>query len=347
MPEQPALLNRAVDLAAAPDPGAAFAAAHRRGDPLLLRTSGTTSLPRGVLRSTESWRRSFGPFSRFAELEAGARVWVPGPRTSTMNLFALSHAQAVGAAVVDSPEAATHAALTPSALSRALADGTVRPGLRVVVAGDRLPGGLRSEALAHGLHVRHYYGASELSFVACGEGADSLRPFAGVEIEIRSGVIWVRSPYLADGYDRADGPLVVGADGFATVGDHGELRAGMLIVAGRPDAVVTGGATVLLADVQDVLQSAADGPVGVVGVPHAYLGTILACAAEDVADLTRARRAARSELSAAQRPPLWCYVPRLPMTAAGTVDRGQLRELVVAARAGAGLGRVVVPSTLV
>ena len=337
MPEPPAL-----DLAAAADPGAAFAAAHDRGARLLLRTSGTTDRPRRVLRTTGSWACSFAPFSRFAELEAGGRLWVPGPRTSTMNLFALAHAHAVGAVAVDGPDRATHACLTPSALSRLLAAGGARRGLRVVVAGDRLPERLRERALSDGVLIRHYYGASELSFVACGDGADSLRPFPGVEIEIRGGTIWVRSPYLALGYDRPGGPLVIGPDGFATVGDTGELHDGRLVVAGRPDVVVTGGATVLLADVEGVVARGGSGPVAVVGMPHPYLGTVLACAAEDVADLGAARRAAHAELSAAQRPRLWCHLPRLPMTAAGTLDRpswaGWSRR-----PDGAGPGRAVIP----
>ena len=349
MTDRAALLADPVALADEPDPAAAFAAAHRRGAPLLLRTSGTTDRPRGVLRSTESWACSFPAYSRFAELDAGARVWVPGPRTSTMNLFALVHAHAVGAVVVDSPAAATHAALTPTALAAALAGtragGGPRPGLRVVVAGDRLPERLRERALGAGLRVRHYYGASELSFVACGDGAGDLRPFPGVELRVRAGTIWVRSPYLALGYDRPGGPLVVGPDGFATVGDTGALRAGRLLVTGRPDVVVVGGATVLLADVADVLRRAATGAVELVGVPHAHLGTVLACVATDVDDLAAARAAARTGLAPAQRPRLWCLAPELPATAAGKPDRAGLARLVADARAGRGPARLVLPRT--
>jgi long-chain acyl-CoA synthetase len=336
-------LPDAVALAAAAAPGVVFAAAHRRGDLLLLRTSGTVGRPRGVLRTAESWACSFPAYSGFAELDAGARLWVPGPRASTMNLFALVHAHAVGATVVGSSRGATHAVLTPTALARALVDGAARPGLRAVVAGCQLPARLRDQAVAAGVRVRHYYGASELSFVACGDGADDLRPFPGVELAIRAGRIWVRSPYLALGYDRPGGPLVVGPDGFACVGDVGELRDGRLVVTGRGDAVVTGGATVLLADVEGVVRAAATGGIAVVGLPHAYLGTVLVCAAEHVPDLSAARAAARAELSAAQRPRLWCHVPRLPVTPAGKLDRRTLGRLVAAARDRRGPVRFVVP----
>jgi len=334
----------AVDLSAAGDPGSAFAAAHRSGLPLVLRTSGTTDRPRLVVRTTASWACSFVPYSRFAEIDGTARLWVPGPRTSTMNLFALVHAHAIGAVVVASPDEATHACLTPTALSRLVSDGVGRTGLRVVVAGDRLPPPLRERAAAAGLRVRHYYGASELSFVACGDGVESLRPFPGAEIEIRSGVIWVRSPYLAVGYDRGGGPLVIGPDGFATVGDTGHLCDGVLVLTGRPDVVVTGGATVLLQDVEGVLQDVATSPVAVVGVPHAYLGSVIACVVEDANDLPEVRRAAAGRLSPAQRPRFWCHLATLPLNAAGKLDRQELHRLVVAARAGEGPARLLVPS---
>jgi acyl-CoA synthetase (AMP-forming)/AMP-acid ligase II len=180
--------------------------------------------------------------------------------------------------------------------------------------------------------------------VACGDGAEDLTPFPGVEVEIRAGTIWVRSPYLALGYSRPGGPMVVGPDGFATVGDAGELRGARLVVTGRSDVVVTGGATVLLHEVEGVLQDAVGSGVAVVGVPHAYLGSVVACALEDPGDVPPAREVSRSRLSAAQRPRLWCHVPQLPLTAAGKTDREALRRVVVDARAGRGPGELLVPT---
>ena len=72
--------------------------------------------------------------------------------------------------------------------------------------------------------MHHYYGAAELSFVAWGAHADDLRPFPGVEVSVREGEVWVRSPYLCTGYDGPPGPLRRDGDGFATVGDRGSMR---------------------------------------------------------------------------------------------------------------------------
>jgi long-chain acyl-CoA synthetase len=319
-------------VAGAADPVAAVLDAHDRGELIALRTSGTTSDPRSVVRTTDSWVDSFPHVSRLAGIDRHARVWVPGPLSATMNLFAAVHARYVGATVVDAPDGATHAHLTPALLHGALQQGTDLAGAHVVVAGDRLPRDLAERAVAGGASVSHYYGAAELSFVAWGRHEDDLRPFPEVEIEVRGGVVWVRSPYLSNGYDGADGPFTVDADGFATVGDRGSLDGGMLTVAGRgADVVLTGGATVLVADVELGLRRAGVPDVVVVGVPHRRLGSVVAAVVADVAVADRARAAARDGLSSVQRPRLWFHLPQFPLTAGGKVDRA-----AVAALAGAG-----------
>ena len=85
-----------------------------------------------MLRTTASWVSSFGAVSDLAGLDAGSRVWVPGPATASMNVFAVVHASYAGAELVGSPASATHAVLTPVALARLLDTGAP-PGLVVVV----------------------------------------------------------------------------------------------------------------------------------------------------------------------------------------------------------------------
>lgn len=306
-------------------------AAHARGDLVSLRTSGTTSGPRAVVRTTSSWFDSFPHVTELMTLDRRSRVWVPGPPASTMNLFAAVHTAVVGAEVVDGPEGATHAVLTPAVLGRALAAGIPVADMHLVVAGDRLGAALHDAALAAGAaRVSHYYGAAELSFVAWGLHADDLRPFPGVEVDCSDGVIWVRSPYLFLRYDGPDGPLVRRRDGFVTVGDRGRVEAGRLRVLGRgTDTVVTAGATVLVADVEAALEAATGTRPVVLGLPHPDLGSVLCgvVPAENAAPALRA--AARSVLEPAQRPRRWAVVPSPPLTAAGKVDRDALREVVL------------------
>lgn len=301
------------------DPVAAVLEAHATGDDLVVGTSGTTTSPRDVVRSTASWWSSFDGYTELSGVSRGSRVWVPGPLTATMNLFAAVHARVAGAVVVDRPEEATHACVTPAVLARR---GEELPrGCRVVVAGDALSPA-RHAAFGH-LEVVHYYGAAELSFVACGPHAGELRAFPGVQIRVADGEIRVRSPYVA----RPGSGALRLVDGWSTVGDLGRLEGDRLVVLGRPDSVVTAGATVVLADVEAALAPAAAAPYALVGVPHHDLGAVLAAVVTDAGDRDRLAGHARAHLPPAQRPRLWQVAAELPLTDAGKVDRAALAEL--------------------
>jgi len=278
-----------------------------------------------VLRTPASWAASFAAVSELSGIGRGSRVWVPGPAASTMNLFAVVHARDAGAELADDSAGATHAVLTPARLSRLVASGPVPP-MTVVVAGDRLAPALHDRGVDAGLTVHHYYGAAELSFVAWGPHADGLRPFPGVEVLGEDGVLWVRSAFVCEGYDGPEGPLERRPDGFATVGDLGEVRDGHVVVNGRPEAVTTGGATVRVADVEAALGHGAAGEVVVLGMPHDELGGIVAAVLTRAEDLAALRARAREVLTAGARPRVWLACPDPPLTDAGKVDREALRR---------------------
>lgn len=313
--------------------------AHAHDRPIALHTSGTTDGPRTVVRSTGSWWASFAAYGELTGVGPGSRLWVPGPLDATMNLFAAVHAEVVGAEMVQRPGSATHACLTPAVLDLRLAE-LPRPTM-VTIAGASLPCSLADRAEALGHTLRHYYGAAELSFVAAGRDADSLRPFPGVALEIRDGEIWVRSPYLGRVPERSSGQpprhsTALRRDGeWATVGDRGVLAGGLLLVTGRPDAILTAGVTVVLADVERVLGAASGSPLACFGVDRATVGQLLAVALTEPADLPTLRSVARASLRRGHRPRLWFVVDELPLTDAGKVDR---RALADRARSG-GLAR--------
>ncbi|MGH3413166.1 MAG: AMP-binding enzyme [Marmoricola sp.] len=310
--------QRPLDPGSLADPVGGVVAAHHDGRDLALRTSGTTTGATRVVRSTRSWWASFPGYSELSGVGRGARVWLPGPPASTMNLFAAVHARVHGACVVDRPERATHACVTPAVLARR--GGALGPGTRVVVAGDALPRAAYDAATDRGLDMVHYYGAAELSFVAAGAHAGDLHPFPGVEVEVRAGTIWARSPYLARG--------VADPNGWATAGDLGRLHGDRLVVTGRPDTVTTAGATVPLAAVESALADRARGPFAVVGVPHPVIGAVLAAAVTDPGDRRRLRDHARHVLPPSHRPRLWRVLHDLPLTPAGKVDRDRLADLL-------------------
>lgn len=305
---------------------AAVRAAHRTDEVLTLATSGTSGTPRRVVRTTASWWDSFDAYTALSGVEAGARVWVPGPEAATMNLFALVHAAEVGAAEVSTADAATHALLTPALLQRHA--GGLRPGTRVTVAGGPLP--RRAVERHPDLRIAHYYGAAELSFVAAGGCAEELRPFPGVEVRVRDGAIEVRSPYVCLGYaDHAPGPLVRDGD-WAGVGDRGELAGDVLRVLGRPGWIQTAGATVAAADVTAALAPLAAGEVVVLGLPREDVGEVVAIVLTDPGDAPGLRRAARSLLPGSHRPRLWLHAASLPLTEAGKTDLAALTQQAAA-----------------
>ena len=205
----------------------------------------------------------------------------------------------------------------------------------MTVAGEAPAPRLLDRTVAAGATVTHYYGAAELSFVAWGVRTGGLRPFPDVEVELRHGEIWVRSPYLADGYAPGDpgGALLTDAAGFATVGDRGRWEEdpdgpppGRLVVTGRgDDAVTTGGATVLVADVEGALRPVVAGGLAVLGVPHDTLGHVVAAVLTDPGDLPAARTAAQA-LGSAQRPRLWFHRAELPVADSGKTDRAAIRR---------------------
>ncbi|WP_395729834.1 fatty acid--CoA ligase family protein [Nakamurella sp.] len=319
---------------------------------LVVVTSGTSGHPRPVLRTAASWTSSFAAFGDLTGIGPDDRVLLTGPLHATMHLFAAVHTLAVGAHLVDDPASATVAHAVPSRLATLLdelddlddldAASANSPLRTVVVAGASLPDALAARARDRGLAVVEYYGAAELSFVAARRVPGPLRPFPGAEIELRAGVLWVRSPYLSLGYPGGvDGPYRRDPDGFATVGDLAEAVdaadgaiTGGLRIRGRGDAAITtAGATVVAEDVEQALSTLPGvAAVAVVGVPHPRLGHLVVAVVQPApgADLTGIRGDARRRLRAQSLPRRWLIADSLPRTPGGKVARHAVSAAVAA-----------------
>ncbi|MDN5771296.1 MAG: AMP-binding protein [Microlunatus sp.] len=276
-----------------------------------------------MVRTAASWVDSFASVAVLCELGSTARAWIPGPQDATMNAYAACLADHVGACTVNTPRQASHAFCTPAVLVD-LVERADLPPLVLVVAGDRLAPRLVDRAEAHGHTVHHYYGAAQLSFVGWGRDADSLRPFPRVRAECRAGELWVSSPWLCSTEEGDPVARREVRDGeiWMSVGDRGEvLTDGRIRVAGRADAVTTGGATVLLADVEDTLRPYALGELVVLGRAHPRLGQIVLAVCTDPADLLSLPVVARRELAPSHRPRAWSLTDRLPLTRHHKIDR--------------------------
>ncbi|PRZ43692.1 acyl-CoA synthetase (AMP-forming)/AMP-acid ligase II [Antricoccus suffuscus] len=292
---------------------------------LVAVTSGSSGHPRPVARTAASWTDSFAPLAELAGLRATDTVGLTGPLHSTLHLFGAMHTLWLGAHLTEATSEATAVHCVPTVLMSLLATRPSR--LRsAVVAGAALPDHVTKTATAQGISLLEYYGATELSFVAARQVPRPMRAFPGVELDLRSGVLWSRSPYTSLGYVGVDGPLLVDAEGFATVGDLATLSSdGDLIVRGRSDAaILTGGSTVIAEDVESVLMSLPGvRSAAVVGRPHPRLGQVVIAVLQLATDtdIATVRALARRSLRAEALPRRWHAVDKMPTTSTGKVAR--------------------------
>jgi long-chain acyl-CoA synthetase len=301
-------------------------------------TSGSSGRPKVLVRTRDSWLRSFAALGPLP-----GPVLLPGPPSSSLFLFGALHALWCGAEpalrhrlhLADARRAGT-VHLVPTALADLLRDveassvGTASPGgpapAAVVCGGAHLPDDLRTRfaRLLPGTELIEYYGSAEHSLIAVRRGgAAELRPGDGVDLQVRDGVLWVRSPLAAAGRLR-DGVVEPAAE-WTTVGDRVELIAtGGLLVHGRGSATIScGGRLVAAEEVEAVLRGAPGvRDLLVAATPHPRLGALVTAVVETGPSLRDLRAAARAGLEPAKRPRRWLEVPALPRTASGKPARG-------------------------
>ncbi|NEM90953.1 ANL family adenylate-forming protein [Galbitalea soli] len=312
-------------------------------------SSGSTGAPRIIARSAESWESSFPAVTEAMELHPGDAVLLPAPLASSLSLFSLAHARASGAGILlprgrtvagRDLEGATIVHCTPPALATIVTaiEGGAPHGLRTaLVGGARLDPALRSRAEALGVRAVSYYGAAELSFVAIDRDGSGLRPFPGVELRVIDDELWVRSPFLADGYlGESRGALRRDAGGWATVGDRAEVDAsGRVRLLGRSDgAILTAAATVIPDDVEAALLTIPGIAEAVVfAFPAPGDDSIVAAVVRfDGAPPPELRARAAALLSSSHLPRLWFTVAELPTTASGKPARARIRDDAIAGR---------------
>ena len=296
-----------------------------------------------------------GPASRRSSFQVRKRSWVdplgpvpepvlvPGPLSASLYLFGALHALWCGAhprlrtrlRAADARDAAT-VLLVPALLTELLDDLARRPGpvaLRtVVVGGAHLPDAERARfaRLLPDAELVEYYGSAEHSLIALRRG-DGLRPVPGVELRVRDGVAWVRSPLACAG--RLIGGVLEPAAEWTTVGDRVAVSAdGALTVLGRDSATISCGGRLVSAEEVEAVLRGVDGvtDVLVTGVPHARLGALVTAVVEGSASLPALRAAARLGLEPGKRPRRWLVTSALPRTASGKPARARVAEQLAA-----------------
>lgn len=308
-------------------------------------TSGSTGTPRRIRRSVASWTASFAVNAGLFGIGPGARVAVLGALEHSLSLYGALEGACLGAEVHllaglrPDRQAAVLAArqvevlyATPAQL-RGL--GRPMPGLRLVlVGGSKLDFALRARLaeLAPAAAVREFYGAAEASFITLADAdtpAVSVgRPYPGVELDIRDGEVWVRSPYLFEGY-ASDPGSARWRDGWLTVGEMGRLEGGCLYLHGRKGRMVTVADQNVFPEEIEALMESLPGVerAAVLARPDAARGHVLhAVAMGDPAAEAAVMAALRAALGPMKAPRSISWRADWPVTASGKTDLSALER---------------------
>ncbi|OUD08292.1 hypothetical protein BVC71_14055 [Marivivens niveibacter] len=225
------------------------------------QSSGSTGAPKRIRRHASSWTASFEQNKDLFGITSSDRSVILGSLDSSLSLYALCEGlhQGITVDVVSGEK--------PAVQKTALQDATIlyatptqarvalnQPfqNLRVIaIGGGHLDDKTRAAIKQNAPNARvvEFYGAAETSFVTMSDDntpAGSVgSPYPFVQIEIRNadkngiGEVWVKSPYLFDGYASPELGQTRTDGSWVTVGEIGALRDGYLYLMGRSDRMFT------------------------------------------------------------------------------------------------------------
>lgn len=329
--------------------------AHPGTELLVGITSGTTGEPKLFVRNQRSWATTLDRSDSTFDIASRNRVSVPGVLDHTHFLYGALHALTRGATVDLRPvvqalhDGPTHLYSVPT-----IAWDVVRSGIApvesvrgVLSSAARWPhtGRRALQEIVPNASLVHFYGASELSFVSFSRGlgtadedsADKL--FDGVEVQIRDGLVFVRSDMLFDGYLTEDGVVDGPVEGWKSVGDRGRVVDDRLQLFGRhSDMLIRAGLNVEPAAVEAALIAIPGiAEAACIGVPDARMGEVPAAAIVvdgNVPSSDEIWRQLRATLPSPSMPVQVLVVDSLPRTPRGKLDRRALSVTLAAHRGG-------------
>ncbi|MCW4458306.1 class I adenylate-forming enzyme family protein [Microbacterium sp. MPKO10] len=359
-------LQRFDELAASAPPSLGPEVRPREEPFLLLFTSGTTDLPKGFVRTRESWDHNVEISRRYLGAEEGVATIAPGPVSYSLTLYALVEVMATGGSLhlqsgfdaiasarsIDGEQIQRFVGVPSMLLALARAAehaGLDLTSLRTVITG----GANQSESIrtvfekaAPDAHLRSYYGASEIGFIGYSDAGDGTRltPFDGVEVSVRDGdtlvpdgeigTLYVRVASAVEHYLAAtSSERITGADGWASVNDQASIEDGMISLAGRAgDIAVSGGHKVSLPQVERALASIPGCETCcAVALPDPALGSLIAVAVEAAEAPPKAvmQRGLRDLLAPQFLPHRYYRANELPRTAGGKIRRVAVVDLLL------------------
>jgi fatty-acyl-CoA synthase len=331
---------------------------------LLVYTSGTTGLPRGAVHTQHNLCRNMAFAGKNAALKATDLIatmlplfHVGGLCIQTLPALAAGACVSLhdrfdaGSALKSFAQERPTLTLQVPATMRALIEhpdwaNTDLSSLRAVWAGSSvLPANLIEAFHARGIPVCNVYGSTETGPFSISLGPSHARTHVGscgwptsdeVEVKLLTaqqgvGEICIRAPNVAERY-WPDQPLKDGEGWFHT-GDLARQDAdGSYWVVGRAkDMLISGGENIYPAEIENLLAvQAGVTECAVIGLPDAKWGEIVvACIVLapgiDAVDARLYLSAALSgQLARYKLPRQWHFMPALPKTALGKVQKAQL-----------------------
>jgi o-succinylbenzoate---CoA ligase len=297
------------------------------GDALVVATSGSTGMPKGVVlthdavvASAEATCSRLGvtqddhwlaclPLSHVGGLAVVTRAMVMGTSLTVLPAFEPVLVEGAGA---------THVSLVATALRR------IDPAVfRTIVLGGAAP-----PAALPPPNVVTTYGMTETGSGVVYDG----QPLDGVEVSVdRGGSIALRGPMLLRAYRDGADPFV---DGWFATGDLGRwLTDGRLHVDGRAgDLIITGGENVWPEPIEATLRDRAGVvDVAITATPDDEWGQLVTAVVVPSRgappSLDALRAAVKESLPAFCAPRRLVFVETIPRTALGKVRRPELRRL--------------------
>ncbi len=301
------------------------------GDALVVPTSGSTGVPKGVVLTHGAVQASAVATSTHLGITS-SDIWLaclPLAHVGGLSVVTRALATGTGLIVHDGFDAgAVHAAARDGATAVSLVATALRridPALfRVIVLGGARPPAERPA------NTHATYGLTETGSGVVYDG----RPLEGVDVRIEpDGEILLRGPMLLRGYRDDTSPL--DNDGWLHTGDLGRwLPDGRLHVEGRRgDLIITGGENVWPDAVELAIGThPAVTEVAVAGVPDEEWGQRVVAWVVPSTDAEVGQPSLASvRRHVAERLPMFCapkelhIVPALPRTSLGKVQRHLLR----------------------
>lgn len=323
------------------------------GEPVVIRTSGSTGEPKDVILShaavlasaRASLDRLGGPGGWLLAMPVtgvgGLQVLVRSALAGLAPVFAADHDD-LGAAIAAIPGDRRYASLVPTQVHRLVEAGQVDAlrSLDALLVGGAAVSPDLLDALAD-VPVVRTYGMSETSGGCVYDGV----PLDGVQIRLDdAGQVLIHGPVLFDGYADAEATARVLHDGWFATADLGEIDpTGRLHVTGRSDdVVISGGVNIPLPAVTRALRALeAVRDAIALGVPDQEWGSRVAAyvVPADAVCLDGLRLdAVRDAVTELGLPRTWApreivLLDALPLLPGGKIDRQALRG-----RAGGGGG---------